>query len=463
MFVRKITNVKRGGAALIISLIFIMVFSAIAVSMASLSGSNVQIARGHQHINDSLFSAQSGVEVVRYWLNGLSVDGTLPASQRLSTIATNLQTRLTDAGVTNINVTFDGSQIIVSEVALDSQNGQSFSAIVRQLDDDTLQTDVTGLSGQIDRTVRSDFDFQTRGNNVFNYGVATKGPLSLAGNIQLDGINVSVEASVYIESENVDQALTIIGNSQIAGEVSITNEDAFVVLQGGQAGIGGETGQDAIDNHVDIGVPPAEFPTPVATQFEHYATNTVDENTDTSSDMTLENVKILAGTNPQFSGQVTINGIIYIEQPNVVTFTGGTIITGMIVAEGDTYDNSGTNQINFLGNVESNPVEDLPQTEEFAGIREETGTFILAPGFSTSFGGSFETLNGVIASNGVSFFGNAGGIIGGSVINYSDTPMTMSGNSDLYFNRSGIDENPAGFSPEKVLQHTAGSYNEIIL
>ena len=87
----------------------------------------------------------------------------------------------------------------------------------------------------------------------------------------------------------------------------------------------------------------------------------------------------------------------------------------------------------------------------------------MAPGFSTSFGGSFETLNGVIASNGISFFGNAGGTIGGSVINYSDTPMIMSGNSDLYFNSSGTDVNPAGFLPEKVLQHSAGSYDEIIL
>ena len=31
------------------------------------------------------------------------------------------------------------------------------------------------------------------------------------------------------------------------------------------------------------------------------------------------------------------------------------------------------------------------------------------------------------------------------MINYADAPMTLSGNSDLYFNRSGITEVPAGF------------------
>ncbi|GAH97279.1 unnamed protein product, partial [marine sediment metagenome] len=72
-------------------------------------------------------------------------------------------------------------------------------------------------------------------------------------------------------------------------------------------------------------------------------------------------------------------------------------------------------------------------------------------GFSVSFGGNFETLNGAIAANGIEFFGNAGGTIDGSVINYSGSPMTLSGNSDLFFNRSGTDQMPAGFGPEIIL------------
>jgi len=86
----------------------------------------------------------------------------------------------------------------------------------------------------------------------------------------------------------------------------------------------------------------------------------------------------------------------------------------------------------------------------------------MAPGFSASFGGSFDTLNGAIAANGITFFGNAGGTIGGSVLNYSDTPMTLSGNSDLYFNRSDITEVPAGFEPEIVLHYDSSSYSEVV-
>ena len=87
----------------------------------------------------------------------------------------------------------------------------------------------------------------------------------------------------------------------------------------------------------------------------------------------------------------------------------------------------------------------------------------MAPGFSVSFGGNFSTLNGAMAANGIEFFGNAGGTINGSVINYSQTPMTLSGNSDLSFNRFEAGLVPAGFEPEIILQYDPTSYSEVVL
>ena len=183
----------------------------------------------------------------------------------------------------------------------------------------------------------------------------------------------------------------------------------------------------------------------------------------TSSDATLENIRIPANTNPNFTGQVTLKGIVYVETPNVVTFTGGADITGIIVGDGDIQDNSSVNQIIFRGNVDSHPITELPEEAQFNGLHDQTGTFVMAPGFHVSFGGSFSTLSGAIASNGIEFFGNAGGTINGSVINYSDEEMTLSGNSDLYFNRSGTSEAPAGFVPEIVLEYDPSSYSEVLI
>jgi len=307
------------------------------------------------------------------------------------------------------------------------------------------------IPGDLNRNLFVDFvDFALLANNwlqtsfvenIFDYGVATRGALNLMGNIEIGGASIFIDASVYIESLNDANALHIIGNSHIASDVFIINPDATVTLQGGQASIGGETGQDAIDNHVNFGTPSTEFPVPEPNYFRHYVQNTYDPN---NVLMEYDNVIIPAGTNPLF-GTVTFRGVVFIEAHNIVRFCGNTEITGIIVGNGDLNDDSGTNQILFTGTISSYPVTDLPAEPQFEQLRDETGTFLMAPGFKAIFWGNFDTLNGAIAANGIEFGGNAGGTIDGSIINYSDEPMTITGNSDLFFNRSGTAQMPAGF------------------
>ncbi len=447
------------GVALIVSLVFVLIFSALAVSMAGLTSTNAQVASNLRQVNGALSAAQSGHEVVRYCMSQITIPGLTPPSQRYSYVMSALQS-ISATSQLPTTLTYDAGVMTVPSTILDSSAGRTFSAQITQIDQDTLQVDVQGSARQISRTISTRYAFGTREDSVFDFGVATRGPLSLSGNILLDGVNVSVESDVYIESPNSNLALDIIGNSQIAGEVKIVNPDATVDLQGGQAGIGGETGDEAIDNHVEFGAPETQFPVPYPQQYEHLATNIIDDTTDTSSDIVLENVKVVAGTNPTFSGHATLKGIVYVEAPNVVTFTGTADIIGIVVAEGELNDNSGTNQLVFQGDVISQPVTALPDEDQFDEIRDETGGFVIAPGFSVAFGGSFDTLNGAIAANGVNFFGNAGGTVNGSIINYSDTPMDLGGNSDLFFNRSGTDSVPAGFAPEIVLNYSPESYSE---
>jgi len=307
--------------------------------------------------------------------------------------------------------------------------------------------DLSGPDGFPD--CRVDFyDFALLANNwlrsslvksVFDFGVATKGPLHLAGNIELEGVNVSVESDVYIVSENSNMALEMIGNSHISGDVFIVNPFGTVNIQGGDASIGGETVPEALD-HVFTGIDPVEFPVPNPSYFEHYVVEDINY---PSGETTFENIRIPPNTNPTFPWGVTMTGIVYIETPNIVTFTGSVTITGIIIGNGNINDDSGTNRIDFLGPVDSSPVTELPP--QFGGLRDETGTFIIAPGFSLSFGGAFATINGAIAANGIQFYGNAGGTIDGPVLNYSDTPMELSGNSDLFVNRSNTAQIPAGF------------------
>lgn len=453
---------KRHGSALVLSMMFIAIFSSLAVAMATLSGTNVQIAENHRKVGTTRACADSGLEVVRYWMSQVAISGTTDADARFSEIYTSLQEALTDAGVTNFSAVYTASTISISNVSLDSARDESFSAILTKIDDDNIQLDVTGHHGPIQKTIRSQYCFAERADTVFDFGVASKGPVSLSGNVELEGVNIEVESNAYIDCTDM-LALSIIGNSHIAGDVKIVNSLAFVDLQGGKAGIGGETGQEAIDNHVTFNAPAADFPEMVPAEFASLVTLTeMDPNTDTTADATLENIIIPAGMNPTFSGHATLKGLIWIETPNVVTFTGGADVTAIIVGNGDQTDNSATNILDFKGNVDGGDIASLPTEEtQFAALRDKSGTFVIAPGFHVSFGGSFDALCGAIAANGIEFYGNAGGQIQGSIINYSDVEMTLSGNSDLYFNRSGLDEVPAGFVPEIILEYDSTSYSEV--
>ena len=473
---RNLPHSKQEGSALILSLIFIAMFSALAAAMANMSGTNVQIAENQRKLDNTRACADSGLEIMRYWMSKVEMSGTTSPGQRFTELATSLQTELYAIGAQNIVPVLCGSTISVSDVPLTS-NGQSFSAVLTSVDTDTVRLDVTGQNDSLSRTIRTNYNFVTQADTVFDYGVASRGPISLSGNVELEGANIEVESNAYIESLSSLLALEIIGNSHIAGTVKIVNPSAYVNLQGGQAGIGGDTGEAAMD-HVDIGVPPSDFPEMNSAPFISFFSNpvtapltyTLSAADDTSADASYVNLKIPANMNPTFSGHSTLQGIIYIESPNVVTFTGGVDMTAVIVTDGSETDNSGTNRIDFQGNVASYPVETLSSEDQhFDFVRDQTGTFMMAPGFQASFGGSFALaddggggLVGAIAANGVEFYGNAGGTIRGSIINYSDTEMILSGNSDLYFNRSGLTEVPAGFVPEIVMQYDATSYCEVI-
>jgi len=458
---RKSDHCRHRGFALIISMIFVLVFSALAVSMATMSGTNVQVAENLRKANRARACAESGFDVIRFWLSQVAISGTTSPDQRFNQIADALQGELTANSITNVTTSYSSSAISIPSVTLDSASASSFSAAITPLDTETLQIDVTGVYGSTTKTIRARYNLSERANNVFDFGVATRGPLTTKGNITIAGVNVAVESNAYIESLNSFLALTMIGNSHIAGTVKIVNPVAGTDI-GANAGVGGATGADAM-KHIEIGAPAVEFPEMVPAVFYSYATNVLTPSVDLKKPVTLTNILIPAGMNPKFSNEATLNGVVLIESPNVVEFTGGVIITGVIVTNGSPTDDSGTNQLIFRGHVANRSVALLPEESQFAGLQSQTGTFIIAPGFSVSFGGTMDTLGGAIAANGVEFFGDAGGKIRGSVINYADKAMTIWGNSDLYFNRSGLTKVPAGFVPEIVLKYNPASYSEVAL
>ena len=453
---KKSERLNRRGAVLIISMIFVLIFSALAVSMATLSGTNVQLASNQHKVGCAIASTESGLEAMRYWLTHVEIPSSTPPSDYFGTIVDMLQTDLTDNSISNITVLIDGS---ILPVALDSANGQRFEGeiIIDGNNPNILQVYTTGGSSEITRTIRVHYDIEPYEYPIFDFGLATKGPVHFLGNPTIRGINSNSEADIYIESGNNNLAMLVTGNTNFDGDISIGNTTANVDFWG-DVKIGGDTGQTAIDNHVTIGVESPEFPVPDTLHFLQYATgNVIDSSTDLTNSMTLTNVKIAAGTDPNFEGNITIEGILYIEQPNIVTFSKNVALNGMIVGNGDVND-PGTNSISFLGNFATNP---YPPGVEFDAIRQETGSSILAPGFAASFSGNFSAIGGVMAVSGVHFSGNVNAIVKGTIINYSENPTVVEGNATLNFDRSDNIKVPAGFDTHRILTYNPASYEEL--
>jgi len=243
-----------------------------------------------------------------------------------------------------------------------------------------------------------------------------------------------------------------INGSEVSGDISVVGSGT--VTFGGGASIGGSTDPNDIRaNHIHTGVTAPEFPTIDTDAFKAYATNPYTGSTN------LVNVRIPANTNPTFNGGATITGVLYVEAPNKVTFGGNLNIQGVIVTQNNPIGNLTTNIMNFGGTVTAQSVSSLP--ESYGDLRTLTGSFLLAPGFQTTFTGNFGVLNGAIIADKISFSGNAGGTVMGSIVSLTTNPLTVSGTSDVVIASTGTSDYPAGVYFSSKYSPLPDTYEEI--
>ena len=72
----------RRGAALIIAMIFVAMFSALSLGVLTMSSTNVQVADNHRKTNRALMSAKSGLDVSKYWIGRVYMPGDTAANAR---------------------------------------------------------------------------------------------------------------------------------------------------------------------------------------------------------------------------------------------------------------------------------------------------------------------------------------------------------------------------------------------
>lgn len=450
---------RRAGIVYILALLLLAVSTALAAALATTANMNLQAGNNQMKIVDARMAAEGGLSYVCYLLENEPISGSTDA-EILDSIADLLRPALEGPGkLPPGSITSDSQSVLVPTVSVSGMSG-TFSVAIAMMADSTVSLAISGQSGAARRVAGIRMEVQGGLGDVFANGIVTNGPIQISGNGKLRGVNNPSEAKVYSAATR-NPVFNLSGNSYIEGDVFATNPSGTISLSGNSKIAGCRNGDPELSDHVHMGVDPFELPEVDASPFVPLATNIVDASTPVSGNFSMSNIRIVAGRNPHFSGNYTLRGVIYIESPNMVTFSGNTIIAGIIITE-DAGDNAYiTNRIDFQGNTTLNGADSLPDLPEYAALKALPGSMILAPGFGLDFHGNFGTISGCMAADQFSFHGNCSGTMKGTILNYGQTEMIFQGNSTFYFDLADSVENPAGFtSGTPVLVIVPMSYTE---
>jgi len=459
-------NSRRRGLASVLAMLFLVLFSTLAVGFYAATTLSAQVAKNERSLTTAQSAAESGMEFMRYQLGIITVPPGTPSNQLLTTVYGLLSTNLngtynmgTDV-VTMSNDANGNPTIYVPGntshfISIDSTSGSRFQGTIAQSGDKLVVTVVgMGSDGSISRGVQLSYQKAARASAIFNYGVASKGKITTGGASYILG-NPDPAMGSVLSTDMADSIPVVIGGKQVSGDISITNPSGSVSYSG--ASIGGTSDPTQIPNHIHIGVQPPTFPTIDSSVY----TNAVTMSAFTPGARTLSNVYIPPNTNPSFAANTIIQGVLWVQSPNKVSFGGNLTVTGVIVVDNNTTFNAATNQINFTGSVRASGVQNLPTGSTYGNLRSLTGAFILAPGYAVNFSGDFGSVAGSIIASQISMTGNATGTVQGSVIGVDNQPLTLNGSADITIASTGTSNYPAGVSFGSYYTPLPDTYVEI--
>lgn len=189
----------RRGAVLVLAMIFLSIFSALAIAMASVSGSNVQVASNQHKVNGALHAAQSGLECAKYLAKAVTLAQTnsntvttTQANQAWTSLCAFVQASALDGKTVPAAHRFtdslgSGDEMVTPALRTGVANA-AFTIRLYRYDSDprTIKMQSTGTDGPAARRVYMDMAV-TKDREVLNYAVATRGRTWLAGDVTVHG------------------------------------------------------------------------------------------------------------------------------------------------------------------------------------------------------------------------------------------------------------------------------------
>ena len=458
---------KRRGISSVIAMTYLMLFAVLALGFYAQVNSSMQVSNNETRTKRAMLAAESGLAFARYHLSQVRIPPLTATDAMLAGIYDDLDAPGFINGSKNlkygsmdyvanshIRIPASSSQYVEMEPGGDgfqvriSQKAGTRRMVVRVIGASPIKEGGV-IVGYNRAGIECEFDATEHKHTFFDYGIASKGTVALNPSNKMVLGNPASAASILSVGAVTLGSATNTMTSGISGEITVVGSANPTLL--GPISVDGITNKteilathpDPADDHVhhiDLEDLP-EFPVPDTAMFKAYATNTY-----VSGQAIYRNIRIPPNTNPTFNGPTIVRGVVFVEQPNVVTFAGQVEMQCVIVTEDKNVGTMAQNLIALQGNggaklpLQTLPVElDAFGNDIYKDVRNLTGSFIIAPGFDVSFTGNFGSFAGDVCGDRVTISGSSATIINGAVYTLDAFPLRITGNAQVT-----LGENPYG-------------------
>jgi len=237
-------KLSREGFSSVLTMIFVALFSVLAISFTAMSNINVQMSRNHRDLSAAQAAAESGLEYIHYFIVSY-IDNQAPKT--LNNIVDDTDSSIIyydftsflggqmSSAVLSTNqsisepVTFSndgrtGLEVAVPFISFPSDNRAGFTLTIRQYNDDlqTLNIISTGTMAGISREVSINYSM-AKDTQMLQFAVASKSPIEITDDTTIDN-------GVYSDWENAGVAppVTLASISTINGGVNtVLSSDDF--------------------------------------------------------------------------------------------------------------------------------------------------------------------------------------------------------------------------------------------
>jgi hypothetical protein len=424
----------------LLAMLYLVLISTLAIGFYASTTVSSQLSNNDSRVARAYMASETGMDFMRRQLAKVRIPANTAPGDVLDNLYAALQTQLN--GTSNLsggNISRSGNTISIpasGTIKLDSGNLASFSITITDWAGEiVVKSDGKFGTASASRAITMDFTRQQRNGTVFDNAVVSAGQILVSKGTITGATGIDPAIATMMSILNSTPAISISGG-EVGGKLTIL-DTAGVSVTGGTVH-GDSTPSAILANDVTTTSTPPEMPTFDPTVFRSYATNSWVNGAKTQS-----NIYIPPNSNPKFNGGDTVQGVMYIDSPNQVTFMGNFNLKGFIVMAAKKSDGtvSNTDSLSFSGNLTMSPLPNLPQ---FDSLRSVSGIAIMAPNAA------------------ISMTGSSGGNTKGSIIGKT---YEWSGASDFQVDQGTImtmkaSSNSAYFHSSKAIKFTAtGSSN----